>query len=125
MRAYVKNKGSFDDLLDFLDDVEDDKFDKIFRRYGEKGVRALSEATPVDTGKTAASWEYKICKGKNSTTIQWHNTNVVGSVPVAILIQYGHATPGGTYVRGYDFINPAMKDIFESLAEDLWKEVSR
>jgi len=123
MSVSVTSTGHFKDTLDFLNTFEDKSFTKIFEKYGELGVRALQDATPVDSGKTASSWTYKIKEGRNSTTLEWHNTNVNNGVVVAVLIQYGHATRNGGYVQGYDFINPAMRPILQNIADQLWKEV--
>jgi hypothetical protein len=90
--------------------------------YGEMGVEALSKATPVDTSLTANSWKYRIRKGKRPG-IEWYNTNEVNGTPVVILIQYGHATGNGAYIAGRDFINPAIKPIFDKIADDVWKKV--
>ena len=86
---------------------------------------ALVEATPKDTGKTAASWNYRVTKGADSIVITWSNTNVVDDVPIAVILQYGHSTRNGGYVEGVDYINPAMKPIFEEIARKAWREVQR
>jgi hypothetical protein len=97
----------------------------ILDRYGEEGVRALAEATPKDTGLTAASWRYRINRGNGSVSITFENTNFQNGVPIAILLQYGHATRNGGYVQGIDYINPALRPIFERIAEEAWEEVKR
>lgn len=93
-------------------------------RYGQRGVEALAAATPVETGLTADSWEYEIVKSPRPG-IRWYNTNVVNGTPVVIMIQYGHGTGTGGYVYGRDFINPAMRPVFDTIAQDIWKEVTR
>lgn len=95
----------------------------VFKKYGEKGVEALSAATPEDTGKTAKSWDYEIVYGKGRTTINWYNTNQNEGVSIAILIQYGHATKSNGFVRGRDYINPAIKPIVEEFVAEVQKEV--
>lgn len=93
-------------------------------RYGQLGVSALASATPVRTGLTAASWRYKIIEGKNGPTVEWYNTNIeANGTPVAILLQYGHGTRNGGYVQGRNFINPAIRPIFDQMADDVWKKV--
>lgn len=96
-------------------------------KYGEAGVEALRQHTPVRTGKTAASWYYEIRRfNDGDIKIEWKNSNVVDDwANVAILIQYGHATGNGAYVQGIDYINPAMKPIFDKIADDIWKEIKR
>lgn len=89
------------------------------------GVDALREATPKRTGKTADSWSYEIKITDRFVTITWKNSNVVdGWANVAVLIQYGHATRGGAYVKGIDYINPAMRPVFEKMAQEVWMEVT-
>lgn len=92
-------------------------------RYGQLGVAALSRATPTDSGLTAHSWSYKVIKDRRHPGIEWYNSNLAGSTPVAILIQYGHATGTGGYVAGRDFINPVMRPIFDQIVENVWKKV--
>jgi hypothetical protein len=93
--------------------------------YGKMGVEALRAATPVDTGETAASWYYKIEHDKTTDRIIWGNSHVVDGVPIAVIIQYGHATRSGSWVEGIDYINPAMQPVFEQIAADIQKEVKR
>lgn len=124
MGVKIKQKGDWKKTEIFLKNVK--KFDPIpiLRRYGEIGVMELQSATPKDTGLTAASWYYEIDKSKGGYILTWNNSNVVDGVSIALLIQYGHGTSGGTYVQGRDYINPALRDIFDNLAVQLWREVS-
>lgn len=117
--------GNFNKTESFLQKIFDYKFLHILEKYGREGVEALSSATPVDTGKTAASWDYEIRRSSSGASITWTNSNIVDGVPVAILIQYGHGTDYGTYVQGRDYINPALKPVFDRFAEEMWKEVVR
>lgn len=84
---------------------------------------ALSSATPVNTGKTAMSWDYRITEKEGSVTIDWVNTNIVDNVPIAVILQYGHTTGTGGYVKGIDYINPAIRPIIQEIADKAWKEV--
>ena len=122
------HKGNFNKMERFLSKAVHVKpvVKLILEKYGRRGVEALREATPKDTGKTADSWMYEIVEEKNGNLkIVWHNTNIAnGWVPVAILLQYGHATGNGGYVQGTDYINPAIDSIFKKLADEAWKEVS-
>lgn len=120
-----RQKGDFKKLTGYLERVKEVFDIGILNRYGEEGVRALQEATPKDTGLTAASWEYKISRGTDSISITFNNTNIQNGIPVVILLQYGHATRHGGYVQGIDFINPALRPIFEKIAEGAWEEVKR
>lgn len=93
-------------------------------QYGQMGVDALSRATPVESGLTARSWRYKINIGRKRTSIEWYNTNENNGANVAILLQYGHATGNGGYVSGYDYINPAMRPVFDQISERVWSKVT-
>lgn len=95
----------------------------LLKQYGEKGVSALRQATPKDTGETANSWYYTVEKYSGGVKLSWRNSNVVDGVPIAIILQYGHATKNGSYVSGIDYINPAIRPIFEDMASKLWEEV--
>ena len=98
----------------------------ILNKYGKLGVDALKEATPKDTGKTSASWSYEVTEENGCMKIIWRNSNLGdGWAPIAILLQYGHATRNGGYVKGIDYINPAMAPIFEEIAQEAWKEVNK
>ena len=92
-------------------------------KYAKRGLEALQSNTPVDTGLTRDSWGYEISFTNSYVSIIWTNTNVVDGVPIAIILQYGHATGTGGYVQGRDYINPAIQPIFDEMAEDIWKEV--
>ena len=97
----------------------------VLEKYARQGVQALSEATPVDTGKTAASWDYEIIQDGSALRVIWKNYNVQGQgVNIALILQFGHGTGTGGYVRGVDYINPALKPIFEEMADAAWKEVT-
>lgn len=105
----------FKKAISSLDDVK-------LKKYGELGVIALSENTPKDTGKTSKSWDYEIIKQNGKVTIKWINTNEVNGVNIAIILQYGHGTKDGGYVKGIDYINPTMRPVFEQIANEAWEE---
>lgn len=115
--------GNFTKTTNYLKRVNKALQDANFEKYGERGVNALRDATPKDTGKTSESWSYSIYKSKDFVTIKWSNSNVNQGVNIAVILQYGHGTKSGGYVRGIDYINPAMKPIFEQLAKEAWEEV--
>lgn len=104
--------------------MTDRNYLNILSNYGQMGVYALSSRTPVDTGKTADSWQYTIESNDRNTTISWTNTNENQGYNIALMLQYGHGTKNGGYVKGIDYINPAMKPIFEMMAHELWKGVT-
>ena len=120
-----KQKGDFSKTEKFLKKLRKLDLDSVLDKYGKLGVDALSKATPVNTGKTAASWDYKITKARDVVTITWTNSNVNNGVPIALLIQYGHGTGTGGYVQGIDYIKPAIRPIFDDLAKALWEEVTK
>ncbi len=120
-----RQKGDFKKLNSYLERLEEViKLGKL-NKYGERGISALASATPVDTGLTASSWEYSINREKDSVSISFENTNINNGVSIAILLQYGHGTRNGGYVQGRDYINPAIQPLFDQIAEEAWKEVTR
>lgn len=120
-----KHRGDFKSIEKFLSGASKIDYRKILDSYGREGVRALALATPVDSGLTASSWGYQIYTSKGFAKISWTNSNVVDGVPVAILLQYGHATKSGSYIEGRDYINPALQGIFDKLAVEAWKETTK
>lgn len=119
----ITQKGDFSKTFKFLRKLKQKKFLKKLHSYGQMGVEALSEATPVRSGLTASSWDY-ILEATNSTiSIIWTNSNENKGLYIAVLIQYGHGTRNGGYVQGIDYINPAMRPVFEKIADDAWLEV--
>lgn len=120
----VTHKGDFSHTQRFFNRLLHREYLNILEKYGREGVAALSSATPKDTGKTAESWNYSITHDSRKTTIGWYNTNVNDGVNIAVIIQYGHGTNSGTYVAGKDYINPAVKPIFDEIADNVWKEVN-
>ena len=119
----VKQKGDFSKTENFLNIISKKLYYRNLQKYAEQGVAALASATPIDSGTTANSWGYEIRQTKNSISIYWTNSNVNKGVPIAVIIQYGHGTRNGGYVQGRDYINPAMRPIFDKIAENVWKEV--
>lgn len=124
----MKTKGDFSNSYMFFENAlhwwsNSSKFDK----YGKKGVAALKANTPKDTGLTADSWKYEVIihEQEKKVEIIWYNDNVVDGRNVAVLIQYGHGTKNGGYVRGIDYINPAMGEVFKKIADQVWLEVTK
>ena len=120
----ISQKGDFKKATSYLEKLKDAIQLSSFDKYGREGVSALSSATPVDSGKTASSWYYKIERTKNTISITFYNSNVNEGVPIAIILQYGHGTGTGGWVEGRDYINPAIQPIFDKMAEEAWKEVT-
>ena len=120
-----KQKGDIHRVIQYLQKKKK-IFDKIdLDKYGKEGVKALSDATPVDTGKTADSWSYEIVRKKDSISIVWNNANIQNGVPIAVILQYGHALKNGGWVQGRDYINPALRPVFEGIANKAWEEVTK
>ena len=120
-----KLKGGFKNTEKFFKAIGEGDYLKGLEYYGEAGVTALQEATPKDTGKTAASWSYSIDKTKSGVAIRWNNSNINDGVNIALVIQYGHAMPSGYYVEGVDYINPALKPLFDLMGKKVWEEMKR
>jgi len=122
----MKLKGGFGKTEKFLKKSLGRDYKWVLSRFGELGVSALAANTPKDTGLLASSWEFRIVDNPNgSISIEWHNSDIENGVPIAIILQYGHATRNGYFVEGIDYINPALKPIFDDLAEQCWKEVTK
>lgn len=119
-----KQRGNFKKVEKFLTRNQRMEYRKILDKYGREGVAALKSATPADSGETAGSWDYEVKIFRNSFSIMWTNSNIVNGVPIAVILQYGHATRNGGYVQGRDYINPALKPIFDRLADEAWREVT-
>ena len=120
-----RQKGDFSKLTGYLERVKESVRLGGLDKYGREGVAALAAATPVDSGRTAASWYYRIERKKGTVSLTFHNANVQNGIPIAIILQYGHSTGTGGWVQGRDYINPALRPIFDRIAEDAWKEVKR
>lgn len=119
-----RQKGDFSKTLMFFERLKNLFNAGILDKYGREGVEALRKATPVDSGKTAASWRYEIRNLQNGMAIEFLNDNIVDGVPVAILIQYGHHTKTGGWVKGRDFINPEAREVFDRLSAELSRKVN-
>lgn len=117
-------KGDFSKTEKMLKKSLGKDYYSVLDKYGKEGVNALSAATPIDSGETARSWEYSIEKKKGSFSVVWKNNNIQSGVNIAIILQYGHGTRNGGYVQGRDYINPALRPIFDELANAAWKEVT-
>jgi hypothetical protein len=117
----IKTMGDFRNTERFFEKSKrlSPRFRQVLEKYGRQGVDALQKATPKDTGNTANSWSYSI----EDWGLSFSNSNINNGVPVAILIQYGHATRNGGYIPGQDYINPALQPIFDQIVKDLDKEV--
>lgn len=119
----LKSSGSWDNLERMLKNSSKSSIFQALERYGQQGVDALRAATPVDTGVTADSWTYEVIQDSHSWSIVWGNTHIEDGRPIAVLLQYGHGTGTGGYVQGQDYINPALRPIFDKMVAEGWKVV--
>lgn len=120
-----RHKGDFSKLTRYLEKAKEVVKIGDLDKYGREGVAALASATPVDTGLTASSWYYEITHTKDSVTITFNNSNIQNGIPIAVILQYGHGTGNGGWVQGRDYINPAIRPIFDRIADGAWKEVTK
>jgi len=123
----IQVRGSYRQTEDYLRRMKKRAYFQVLEKYGQIGVQALKAATPEKSGATAESWSYEIIQKPGYYSIQWLNTHTEepGHIPIAALIQYGHGTKQGAWIAGRDYINPAMRPIFDQIASALWKEVTR
>lgn len=121
------HKGDYSKTTNFLKKMLNvgNSLTSVLEKYGQKGVDALSAATPTETGLTASSWYYKIEDKDGSAKISFCNSNIQNGVPIAIILQYGHGTGTGGWVEGRDYINPALQPIFDEIANNAWREVTK
>lgn len=122
----VRSKGDWKKTRNFLRQAVLNKELAVLEKYGKKGVEALTEMTPIDSGLTASSWYYRIVRDNNGQiSLQFCNSNIKDYVSIAIILQYGHASRSGAWVEGQDYINPAIKPIFDQIASEVWREVTK
>lgn len=120
-----RQTGDWSKTTNFMKRLKQRKYLSFLDKYGQRGVDALSSATPVDTGKTANSWSYEIRNNDKKVSIVFKNSNIVNGVPIAIILQYGHGTRNGGWVEGRDYINPAIQPIFDEIVKEAWGEVTK
>lgn len=120
-----ESKGDFKRTGNFLKRLLKLDIYKVLDRYGREGVAALSSATPADSGLASTSWDYKTEVNRKSASITWLNHDIENGFPVAVMLQYGYGTGTGGYVQGRDYINPAIKPVFDKIANSVWREVTR
>ena len=121
----LKQQGDFSKLTRFLERTKEAVRLGDLDKFGREGVAALTSATPANSGKTAASWYYKIEHKNGTITITFYNSHVNQNVPIAIILQYGHGTRNGGWVQGRDYINPAIQPIFDNIVSYAWREVTK
>ena len=121
----ITQKGSYNNVQRWLQKLSTQEVFNVLSKYGSIGQNALSNATPVDTGETAASWYFTIQQRPGYYSIRWHNSHVEDGVPIAVILQYGHGTGTGGYVQGRDYIMPAIRPVFDQIVAEAWREVTR
>ena len=120
-----RQKGDFSKMNSFLEKAKEAVKLGDLDKYGREGVSALASATPVDSGKTAGSWYYEIKRQNGSASMTFNNSNINNGVPIAIILQYGHGTRNGGWIEGRDYINPAIRPIFDKIVDNAWREVTK
>lgn len=118
------HSGSFDNLEKFLKAMQKLSVKQIAEKQAQRGVQALIANTPRESGLAASSWGYKIVQNGSGVTITWTNSDVENGFSVAIALQYGYGTGTGGFVQGRDYINPAMRPVFDSIADEVWRAVT-
>lgn len=121
----VRVRGNWNGLERYLKKVSGGTDISRFAKFGEMGVQALRDATPVDSGLTAASWGYNLVVNEAGVRLSWTNSNIVDHVPIAIILDTGHATKDGGYIEGLHYIDPAIQPVFNQIADEMWKELTR
>lgn len=124
MTIWMESKGSFDKTRQFLQKFARGDFYVGLDKYAQAGASALANATPTETGLAAGSWDYVIEITGASCAITWTNSDVETGFPVSIMLQYGFATGTGGYVEGRDYINPAMRPIFDQIENAVRRAVT-
>lgn len=120
-----RQKGDFSKASRYLERLKEAAKLGVLDKYGREGVAALESATPTETGLTASSWTYEIERKGNSVSIVYKNSNINKGVPIAVILQYGHGTGTGGWVQGRDYINPAIQPVFDKIANEAWREVTK
>jgi hypothetical protein len=121
----ITEKGNFNNTERYLRRLKTLELSAVLNKYATLGQNALSNATPVESGETAASWYYTIVSRPGYYSIRWHNRHVEDGVPIAVILQYGHGTGTGGYVQGRDYIMSAIRPVFDQIATEAWREVTR
>lgn len=124
MIKITTSKGRFKKTTSYLQKLNPHYIYNRLDKYGQIGVERLREATPKDTGLTSESWSYKVRVFEDGAELSFINSNTKNGIPIAVLIQYGHGMPNGGYVQGIDYINPALKPVFEAIKDHIWQEVT-
>ena len=123
MRISISNSGSFNKTDKFLKKMSENSIYSVLQKYGEIGVAELAAATPIHSGRTSNAWDYRVIIDRTNARVQWYNNNENQGFSVAIGLQYGHGTGTGGYVIGRDYINPTMRPIFDTIADQVWNEI--
>lgn len=119
----LDTRGDWSNTLNFFDKMLRQDYISAVEAQAQRGVEALMSATPVRSGLAASSWGYKIERGFGKTTISWTNSNINEGVNIAVILQYGHGTGTGGYINGVDYINPAIRPVFDDIVKQIEKAV--
>jgi hypothetical protein len=121
----LTHSGKYRETLSRLRRLQSSQFALELDKFGQRGVSALSQGTPKNSGETSSGWSYEIRKTPTSISIVWTNSVMAGGVPLAVLLQYGHGTRSGSYVEGRDYINPALRPVFDDIAAAVWAALTK
>ena len=120
-----RQKGDFSKLTRYLERAKNAVRLGVLDKYGREGVAVLASATPIKSGLTASSWYYEVVHENGSAKINFCNSHINNGVPIAIILQYGHGTGTGGWVQGRDYINPSIQPVFDKIATEAWREVTK
>lgn len=121
----IKSKGNWDRTDKFFKkSVKITKIENI-ALFAEKCIERLKQETPKDSGITAESWDYTINIVGKRKTLYLTNSNIQNGVKIVILIEFGHATPSGTWVEGQNFVGPITQEVYNEIVNKTWKELKK
>jgi len=121
----IKSKGNWDRTEQFF--KKSNRITKIEKitALAEKCIDRLIEATPKDSGVTAESWSYEIERLNNKVKLYINNSNIQNGINIALLLEFGHSTKGGTWVEGQEFIGCITQEEYNKILSETWKELEK
>lgn len=123
MGIIVRHRGNLKRAEKFLRSSSRGEYLQGLDILAQEGANALASVTPKDSGITASAWSYTIQKTDDDYQIIWTNSHVNKGVNIALILQMGHGTKNGGYVQGRDYINPAIRPIFDKISKAAWEVV--
>lgn len=124
MKVNITSSGNFSNLERWATKMSTEDFTSVLKSAAQLGKSEFIKNTPVESGKSANAWDYKIEKTSTGASLEYSNSNVTkNGVPVVILINYGHGTGTGGYIRPIPFIQNVVKSIEEQISKDVEKRI--